>query len=613
MRTVRGKIMTISIFIFEKEVFILYIFNKKIRLQRKKIPLWSQLLLLITLVTALLISFILVRDYKKNKDYVMEQQISTSNRLLDLEMQNLEQYIRDLTSFCLLPLYDSQFTQALNSRISFTPSQAKNIKELIQSGYFSRSDLEGYQIYFCNQDQTYGRVGSSQHVTLLPDSTLSQEEGTAISASGKYYNAIESSLNRNCFFSFYQTLIRIQDRSQQAVVRIDVDTSYARSLNRKHQNHNEFICVFNRAADLLYSGNTSVLPDAKADSSQILSALSENESFLISLAGIDYLGVLCKSVPYGLTLLSLLPMDNLHQQLRSILRTNILTGVLLWFVVSVLIYILLRLSTRPLDRLSQQMVKAGDGNFSPVSGIGGSREISDLADSYNDMVRHIDRLIRQNYLSEINEKTSRLAALEAQLNPHFLYNTLQAIATEALVNDQPQIYDMITSLAANLRYSIKGGDLVSLQSEITYVKNYVLLQKTRLEDRLQVSFDVDKSLLQAMIPKISIQILVENAILHGMGTETDSIAIAIQVLRHDKYLCAIVSDNGCGIPADQLQQMKASFQNFLHPDSAGKIGLANLNSRLHLLYEEDATLEIQSIESEGTRITMHIPVTAERT
>ena len=605
--------MTISIFIFEKEVFILYIFNKKIRLQRKKIPLWSQLLLLITLVTALLISFILVRDYKKNKDYVMEQQISTSNRLLDLEMQNLEQYIRDLTSFCLLPLYDSQFTQALNSRISFTPSQAKNIKELIQSGYFSRSDLEGYQIYFCNQDQTYGRVGSSQHVTLLPDSTLSQEEGTAISASGKYYNAIESSLNRNCFFSFYQTLIRIQDRSQQAVVRIDVDTSYARSLNRKHQNHNEFICVFNRDADLLYSGNTSVLPDAKADSSQILSALSENESFLISLAGIDYLGVLCKSVPYGLTLLSLLPMDNLHQQLRSILRTNILTGVLLWFVVSVLIYILLRLSTRPLDRLSQQMVKAGDGNFSPVSGIGGSREISDLADSYNDMVRHIDRLIRQNYLSEINEKTSRLAALEAQLNPHFLYNTLQAIATEALVNDQPQIYDMITSLAANLRYSIKGGDLVSLQSEITYVKNYVLLQKTRLEDRLQVSFDVNESLLQAMIPKISIQILVENAILHGMGTETDSITIAIQVLRHDKYLCAIVSDNGCGIPADQLQQMKASFQNFLHPDSAGKIGLANLNSRLHLLYKEDATLEIQSIESEGTRITMLIPVTAERT
>ena len=591
----------------------MYIFDKKVRLQRKNIPLWSQLLLLITLVTALLISFILVRDYKKNKDYVMEQQISTSNRLLDLEMQNLEQYIRDLTSFCLLPLYDSQFTQALNSRISFTPSQAKNIKELIQSGYFSRSDLEGYQIYFCNQDQTYGRVGSSQHVTLLPDSTLSQEEGTAISASGKYFNAIEPSLNRNCFFSFYQTLIRIQDRSQQAVVRIDVDTSYARSLNRKHLNHNEFICVFNRDTDLLYSGNTSVLPDTKADSSRLLSALSDNESFLISLAGTDYLGVLCNSIPYGLTLLSLLPMDDLHQQLRSILRTNILTGVLLWFVVSVLIYILLRLSTRPLDRLSQQMVKAGDGNFSPVSGIGGSREISDLADSYNDMVRHIDRLIRQNYLSEINEKTSRLAALEAQLNPHFLYNTLQAIATEALVNDQPQIYDMITSLAANLRYSIKGGDLVSLQSEITYVKNYLLLQKTRLEDRLQVSFDVDKSLLQAMIPKISIQILVENAILHGMGTETDSIAIAIQVLRHDKYLCAIVSDNGCGIPADQLQQMKASFQNFLHPDSAGKIGLANLNSRLHLLYEEDATLEIQSIESEGTRITMLIPVTAERT
>ena len=614
MRTISGKKLTSSVSFFEKEVFILSIINKKSRLQlrRERIPLWSQLVILVTLITALLISFILIRDYQKNRDYLMEQHVSTSVRLLDLEMQNLEQYIRDLTSFCLLPLYDSQFTQALNSRTSFTPSQTKNIKELIQSGYYSRSDLDGYQIYFCNQDQTYGRVGASQHVMLLPSSSLPEEPGSIISASGKYYNAIEPSAEQNGFFSYYQTIIRIQDCSQQAVVKVDVDTSYARSLNGKHQNYGEFICIFNRDDALLYSGKPDIFSTADTSSAKTSVDASDDTSFLLTLNGTDYLGVLCTSVPYGLKMAAFLPLDNLHQEIRSLLYTNIFTGILLWCVVSALIYVLLRLAMRPLAQLSRQMVKAGDGNFSPVTGIGGSLEITDLADSYNDMVRHIDRLIRRSYLSEINEKTSRLAALEAQLNPHFLYNTLQAIATEALVNDQPQIYQMITSLASNLRYSIQGGDLVYLKSEITYVKNYVFLQKTRLEDRLQVTFDVDESLLQTMIPKISIQILVENAIIHGIGPETDSITIVIETVRHDQWLCVSVSDNGCGISENQLQQMQAEFQNYLHPGNAGKIGLVNLNSRLHLLYEEDATLEIQSQAGKGTSITMKVPVDAVR-
>ena len=95
------------------------------------------------------------------------------------------------------------------------------------------------------------------------------------------------------------------------------------------------------------------------------------------------------------------------------------------------------------------------------------------------MAAHINELIETNYISSINEKNSRLQALEAQLNPHFLYNTLQAIATEALLADCQEIYDMIVSLSANLRYTIKGGELVSLQEELDYVDRYILLQKTK--------------------------------------------------------------------------------------------------------------------------------------
>lgn len=110
-------------------------------------------------------------------------------------------------------------------------------------------------------------------------------------------------------------------------------------------------------------------------------------------------------------------------------------------------------------------------------------------------------MIETNYISSINEKNSRLQALEAQLNPHFLYNTLQAIATEALLADCQEIYDMIVSLSANLRYTIKGGELVSLQEELDYVDRYILLQKTRLGGRLEVTKKINPKVNLAVIPK----------------------------------------------------------------------------------------------------------------
>ena len=177
------------------------------------------------------------------------------------------------------------------------------------------------------------------------------------------------------------------------------------------------------------------------------------------------------------------------------------------------------------------------------------------------MVSHIDELINQNYVSEINEKTARLAALEAQLNPHFLYNTLQAIGTEALLNDQPQINRMLASLAANLRYSIKGGDPVRLKDEIVYVNNYIMLQKIRFEERLHVQIGISGEYDNFLIPKISIQTLVENSILHGFDDTTESISIHIRASRIGDLLQIQVTDDGCGIDEPHLKELKSEFQN----------------------------------------------------
>ncbi len=173
----------------------------------------------------------------------------------------------------------------------------------------------------------------------------------------------------------------------------------------------------------------------------------------------------------GIRLLSLTPLSYIDSQIGQLQKSVLLSGIVVWLLTVVLIYMLLRLLTIPLRTLSAQMQKTGEGDFRSRVDVEGSIEIRKLSESFNSMVAHIDQLIRRTYVAELSEKDARLAALEAQLNPHFLYNTLQAISTEALVNDQPQIHRMITSLASNLRYTIKSDTLVPLKREMSYVND----------------------------------------------------------------------------------------------------------------------------------------------
>ena len=150
--------------------------------------------------------------------------------------------------------------------------------------------------------------------------------------------------------------------------------------------------------------------------------------------------------------------------------------------------------------------------------------------------------------------------MEAQLNPHFLYNTLQAIATEALLADCQEIYDMIVSLSANLRYTIKGGELVRLQEELDYVDRYILLQKTRLGGRLEVTKKINPKVNLAVIPKISIQMLVENAIIHGMPENGAVLHIIIRVCMENNRLLISVYDDGKGILPEKVKELNDIFR-----------------------------------------------------
>lgn len=571
--------------------------------------LWLQLTIFMVLITTLVAGYLIYKDYTSTRNLTITNQINTTEKILNLELENLDHYLQDLANFCIQPYYDSRFTRIVEQNTPLTSEQVAYAKQQMSYYYYTRNDILDYELYLLHQDMSIGRTNGQQHIIskdLAPDgineALLDCEENSlnhSIQASDSFKSLI-----------YYHSLFQIKGRVSQAIVRLKLDDSYAKQLIENHAEHGEIIVFLNEKAEIIFSNQ-----EALSESSQeFLSALSSRKQRAkgyetVKFMGQPFLLVEAESKNTGIRLVSLTPLSYIDSQIGKLRQSILVSGLWVWLFTILFIYMLLRLLTIPLRFLSTQMQKTGEGDFRSRIHVTGSTEICGLAESFNSMVSHIDQLIQRTYVAELSEKDAKLAALEAQLNPHFLYNTLQAVSTEALINEQPQIHRMITALASNLRYTIKGDTLVPLKQEMIYVEDYIFLQKIRMDDALTFTSSIDPAAEECLIPKISIQTLVENSIIHGKSGNTDRIHIDITAQYNDTNVIITVRDNGCGISPEQLDKLYADFDLQKNTGKYGGIGLANLHSRIRLLYDKPASLDIHTQEKQYTEIVLTLPVT----
>jgi two-component system sensor histidine kinase YesM len=571
--------------------------------------LWLQLTIFMVLITTLVAGYLIYKDYTSTRNLTITNQINTTEKILNLELENLEHYLQDLANFCIQPYYDSRFTRIVEQNTPLTSEQVAYAKQQMSYYYYTRNDILDYELYLLHQDMSIGRTNGQQHIIskdLAPDgineALLDCEENSlnhSIRASDSFKSLI-----------YYHSLFQIKGRVSQAIVRLKLDDSYAKQLIENHAEHGEIIVFLNEKEEIIFSNQEAL----SKISQEFLSALSSRKQRAkgyetVKFMGQPFLLVEAESKNTGIRLVSLTPLSYIDSQIGKLRQSILVSGLWVWLFTILFIYMLLRLLTIPLRFLSTQMQKTGEGDFRSRIHVTGSTEICGLAESFNSMVSHIDQLIQRTYVAELSEKDAKLAALEAQLNPHFLYNTLQAVSTEALINEQPQIHRMITALASNLRYTIKGDTLVPLKQEMIYVEDYIFLQKIRMDDALTFTSSIDPAAEECLIPKISIQTLVENSIIHGKSGNTDRIHIDITAQYNDTNVIITVRDNGCGISPEQLDKLYADFDLQKNTGKYGGIGLANLHSRIRLLYDKPASLDIHTQEKQYTEIVLTLPVT----
>ena len=233
-------------------------------------------------------------------------------------------------------------------------------------------------------------------------------------------------------------------------------------------------------------------------------------------------------------------------------------------------------------------------------------EIADLVQSFKRMLAEIRQLIDRNVREQREKRKSELNALQAQINPHFLYNTLDSIIWMAEDGNTKDVVLMTSSLARLLRRSISNkNEIVTLREEVEYTQSYLVIQKMRYKDKLEYAFDLDERVLGIEIVKLLIQPLVENAIYHGLKYKEDGKGmLAVSVAKEQDDIVIRVMDNGVGMTKEQLDHI---FDERVIDHKRNGVGVLNVHRRIQLHYGPEYGLSFESQEGLGTTATIRIP------
>jgi two-component system sensor histidine kinase YesM len=349
-------------------------------------------------------------------------------------------------------------------------------------------------------------------------------------------------------------------------------------------------------------------------------AQSGDEPFVKHIEGREYLIAAQSIDKTGWTMYVFQPLLAVLYKNAELVYRYILVIVTIGLLVFMLSWLLSRLLVRPIEHMENMMKSMGDGYLDQEFAYEGRDEVGGLVRSFNRMVKQINHLMDENISNKIREQElthlktkAELGMLQQQINPHFLYNTLEAISMRARRYGAVDVSAMVSSLSKIFRFSISfGDDMVRLKEEIEHTKNYISIQKIRFPEKFSVEWDVDESVFTFKVPKLILQPLVENAVNHGIAEYTSGGVLKITAKYEQEQLLLKVEDNGVGMPKEKLDQLKwlmSGPETETQQNSSSKgVGIFNVYRRLNLYYQNLSKMTVESVYMEGTRITIYIPI-----
>lgn len=311
---------------------------------------------------------------------------------------------------------------------------------------------------------------------------------------------------------------------------------------------------------------------------------------------------------YGFELLILHDYSSLTSSIFQAIVPLLVTAVLCMVVFLMLSLQISRHMVQPIRQLQSSLKAMEQGDLSHKIDLVSEDEIGELARSFNIMLERLNHYIETSYREKLKSLDAEFRALQAQINPHFLYNALESVNSLALISGNEQISAMVCSLADMFRYiTEQKKPVVTVRQELLYVCNYLTLQNISHTDQVSIEIEIEEPVYAHQIPKMCLQPLIENCFVHAWQNDRHAMRIRISGVCSEDGCQITVTDNGSGIPPASLERLRESLAHPSDDADGTSIGLHNISDRLHLLFAERGALTISANPAGGTSVSIHLP------
>ncbi|MFZ7944790.1 sensor histidine kinase [Neobacillus sp. 19] len=577
---------------------------------RVKLILIFSLLILVT--STLLGSITYYQFAKSSQERTEEYQI----QLADQITRNLDRYLKEMQIISLSPLYNQEVMDILHNhqtpseKTMFPPANERiTLWRYISSFIHMRNEIKG--IHLMANDGTIFSNLDSNTVMLKVFDTNNEWVGKIKQADGEWVllplHQPSYYLRKDVTVFSVARLIRDPYTYQPlGIIKIDLKQDLIQDILSKTNGANR-IFILNKENQFIYPNK-----EDKLIGDSILAEMNmfkENNHLTVPIDGVNYLVVYNESPYSGVKTLMLTPSAVILTEVNHLRKVVILVMFIGIFISLVLGFILSKPLVESIHTLRRAMENVRKGNLNQSVSIPSNDEIGQLGKGFNHMVNEIDRLVSEVYKTGLREKEAEIKALQSQMNPHFLYNTLETINMLAITKGNLEVSDMVSSLGRLLRYTVDNSSkIVTLKEELAFIQSYIAIQRVRMGEDLQYVEEIDSSLHDVLIPKLVLQPFVENAILHGLFGQGGR--IVMKALSKKQTLEIVIQDNGRGVSAEKLAELKQSLATGQTQPTENHNGIAipNVHERLQLLYGKQYGIEMESQERAGFSVTLNMPI-----
>jgi Predicted signal transduction protein with a C-terminal ATPase domain len=551
--------------------------------------------------------------YGRYIDLVNKQMQQTTNNIVDNAVKETEARINEIDRMTeIFQLYSNSSYAMLedikkyNKKGNYTTydlwKSRNNMKFLCQHLIYSNNYVNGVFI-FTPSGENIG-FGWGNGIDIQYGYTPFQDSWykTTVDMKGKICISDLSKkdfiLNSKNSISFSRALYDVDSKEFLGVLLIDCSPNVLNLSNSNILPSYALLSVSKENGDILYTNIDDV-----------------NKKFSNNHSDKDILIAKNKLKKWGLDVITAIDKKPLYSEFkftRYLILVISFTCAIVFIVISIL---LARSLTEPITELSRIMSNhKKHGLVTTDNYLNQNNEIGILYNEYNNMVEENNQYIKEQYQNKLITLDSQMKSLEAQINSHFLYNTLESINSIAEIEEIESISIMSLALGNMFRYSIKTeSELVTISDELNHVNNYMSIQKIRFDNRFEVIYDIEESIREYKVLKLILQPLVENSLYHGLNRCSTPGTIMIKAYVYNNTIYFKISDNGIGMNKEQLKKMQEALDKPVQFTELGRrekqsIGLKNIHTRISLYYGIGYGLSVTSEENAGTTITLKLPV-----